>query len=75
MDTLYTQVLNKILNELSKDDTEIKFKLIDPLINYMGNKMLPYIMFTVILLTFIIVTIVYFMFIMCFRNSPINLNV
>lgn len=51
--SIINQILDKCREEIDKDecDSAIKKDLINPLINYMGKKMMPYIWFSIFILS------------------------
>ena len=59
---LATDMLDKILNEISKDDNMLKIKgrLIEPLIQYTFKRLYPYLMITsvIFILTFLLALLI-----------------
>ena len=68
MDKIYSQIISKIHKEIMKDDNEIKSKVLDPLVSYIGNKILPYICFAIFVLVFMLVSIIILFMIVYTRN-------
>jgi len=68
MDKIYSQIISKLHNEIIKDDNEIKSKVLDPLVSYIGNKILPYICFAIFVLVFMLVSVIILFFIVYTKN-------
>lgn len=68
MDKLYSQIISKLHKEIMKDDNEIKSKVLDPLVSYIGNKILPYICFAIFVLVFTLVSIIILFLIVYTKN-------
>lgn len=60
MGNFYKQVLDQMLCECCKDENmdEIKDKVVDPMIRYMGRRILPFIVFAFTLIIVMVTTIV-----------------
>lgn len=60
MSSIINQIMDKCRDEINKDecDSLIKKDILNPLINYMGKKMMPYIWFSIFMLTLAISIIV-----------------
>lgn len=58
--SIINQILEKCREEMNKDecDSVIKKDLINPIINYMGKKMMPYIWFSIFILSVVIAFII-----------------
>jgi hypothetical protein len=57
---IYQQIFEKVMEECSKDDNldELKIKIIDPMIKYMGKNILPYVVISIILIVVVVSSIV-----------------
>ena len=51
-DTIYKQIFEKLVEECSKDENvlELRGKVLDPMIKYMGLNILPYVIFAILLI-------------------------
>jgi hypothetical protein len=68
MDKIYSQLISKLHKEIMKDDNEIKSKVLDPLVSYIGSKILPYICFAIFVLVFMLVSIIILFLMVYTRN-------
>jgi hypothetical protein len=59
-DDIYHQIFNKIMEECVKDTNmdEVKLKVIDPMIKYMGKNILPYVVISIILIVVVVSSVV-----------------
>jgi hypothetical protein len=62
MDKLISQCFEKLLTEFNKEETKCKLEtdVLDYIVKYIGDKLWPYIMFLIVLVTIIIVLMTYF---------------
>ena len=77
MSNLLQQIIQKCKNEIDKDekDSTLKKDIINPLIRYMGRKMMPYIWFSIFVLLLLMICICFgsiCVYNRMYRNSTMN---
>ena len=60
MDNIYKQLLDQLLCECCKDENvdELKERIMDPMIRYMGRRILPFIVFAFVLIVALVTAVV-----------------
>lgn len=63
MESICSQILEIVQKELENDEKQIKEKVLDPVVKYVGKHLMPYVLFTVGFATILLVLLVYLTFV------------
>lgn len=63
MESICSQILEIVQKELENDEKQIKEKVLDPVVKYVGKHLMPYVLFTVAFATILLVLLIYLTFV------------
>jgi len=74
MEQIINQLLSACLTELKKEETNevMKRDLIDPMIEYIGQQIWPYVLFTCVLFVLMCLVIIAGLYVICKNNNSVK---
>ena len=62
MERIFSQLLEVVENELNKEDNQLKEKLLDPIVKYLGKHLMPYMLATTIIIVLLFIMLIYIIY-------------
>lgn len=59
MESICSQILEIVQKELENDEKQIKEKVLDPIVKYLGKHLMPYVLVTIAFATILFVMLIY----------------